>query len=287
MIEVLLFLVALFVLIVGAYTDIRTREVPDWVNFGGIVAGLGIRAAWGFAGNGWAALGFGLFGFVVFFALSIIMYYSRQWGGGDSKLLMAMGALLGLWFSKDNAGVGFLLWVLLAGAGYGIVSNIVLAVMNWKLFLKRYAELFNKVRWANFPVLFVFLLGFAFAVATDDLFFRMLVLFVALIVPVLFYLAIGVKAVENCCMYRKIHPCLLTEGDWIAKPVFYKRRYLCGPKDLGVTKKKIRELRRLGIKQVIVKDGIPFVPSFLMAFLFYLWLGSPLEWFFKVLSQTP
>lgn len=280
MIDALLFLVALVVLAVSAYTDIRTREVPDWVNFGGIVAGLGIRAAWGFGGNGWMELGFGLLGFVVFFALSIIMYYSRQWGGGDSKLLMAMGALLGLWFSKDNAGVGFLLWVLLAGAGYGMVSSISLAVMNWKPFLKMYAELFNKVRWANIPVLLVLLLGFAFAVATDDALLRIIALFVALIVPVIFYLAIGVKAVENCCMYRKIHPSMLTEGDWIAKPVFYKGRYLCGPKDLGVTKEKIRELQRLGIKQVIVKDGVPFVPSFLIAFLFYLWLGSPLEWFF-------
>ncbi len=280
MIDALLLFIALILLVVAAYTDIRTREVPDWVNISGIIAGLGIRALWGLSGNGWSMLGWGLLGFIVFFALSIIMYYAGQWGGGDSKLLMAMGALLGLEFSRTGEGVSFLLWAILAGAGYGLVCSVYLAVRNWKSFVKHYSLLLQAFKWAQLPALLVFVFGIALAIATDDNVLQFLMLSVGLLAPVLLYTAIGVKAVEKCCMYRMVSPDLLTEGDWIAKPVRYKGKYLCGPKDLGITKKQIRELKRLKIKSVLVRDGVPFVPSFLIAFLLSLWFGSPLQWFF-------
>ncbi|MEM4239895.1 MAG: A24 family peptidase [Candidatus Woesearchaeota archaeon] len=278
MIEAVLFSIALALLAIGAYTDIRTREVPDWVNFSGIIIGIGFRALWGASGQSWSQLGYGVLGLIVFFALAIVMYYAGQWGGGDSKLLMAMGALLGFWFSRDNAGLGFLLWALLAGAIYGIAWSIVMAFKNRRLFFHNYAALAKTLSWARLPVLITLVLGIAFAIATNDPLFRMLLLLVALLTPALFYTAIGVKAVEKSCMYRNIPPSLLTEGDWIAKPVYYKGKYICGPKDRGISKKTIKKLQRLGIKKVRVKDGIPFVPSFLLAFILYWIFGSPLMW---------
>ena len=38
----------------------------------------------------------GLFGLIVFVVVGYIMFYAGQWGGGDSKLLMGLGALIGL-----------------------------------------------------------------------------------------------------------------------------------------------------------------------------------------------
>ena len=51
MLEVVLFSVAFVLLVIGAITDIRMREVPDWTNFAGIVAGLGIRLLWSLQTN--------------------------------------------------------------------------------------------------------------------------------------------------------------------------------------------------------------------------------------------
>ena len=277
MLEVVLFSVAFVLLVIGAITDIRMREVPDWTNFAGIVAGLGIRLLWSLQTNDWRVLGWGVLGFVAFFALAILMYYSGQWGGGDSKLLMAMGALFGLEFSLQSAGLTFLLWSLLAGAGYGLVWSIALAVLHWNGFAKQYVKLSRVVRWAHLPVLGVLVLGFAFAIASDDQFFRIIMLVVAISVPVLFYAAIGVKAVEQCCMFKMYPVGRLTEGDWIAKPVRVKGRELCGPKDLGITKEKIQELKRLNVKEVLVKEGIPFAPTFLIAFMLMVLFGSPLS----------
>jgi Flp pilus assembly protein protease CpaA len=279
MLEALLLTIALVLLVVGAYSDIRTREVPDWVNFSGIVAGLGIRAVWGFTENDWSALGWGVLGFVVFFAIAIGMYYTGQWGGGDSKLLMAMGAILGLEFARSSPGISFLIWVVLAGALYGVVCSVYLALKNWKVFSSKYSEIFSTAKRVQIPVLLVLVFGFAFAIATDDVLFRILMLVIALAVPVLFYTAVGIKAVEKCCMYKTIPTSRLTEGDWIARQVKVKGEYICGPKDLGITKEQIAKLKKMKVKEVLVREGIPFVPSFLIAFLLYLWLGNPLRWF--------
>ena len=75
-----------------------------------------------------------------------------------------------------------------------------------------------------------------------------------------------IRAVEHSCMRRLVAPDQLTEGDWIAKDIFYKGKYIVGTKSLGVEKKEIALLKKLYIQQkigkVLVKDGLPFVPSF-------------------------
>ncbi len=280
MLEAVLFAVAGVMLLIGTITDIRTREVPDWLNFAGIAAGIGVRSLWSLSANEWSALLSGVLGFAAFFIIAVLMYYTGQWGGGDSKLMMALGALFGLAFSLDNAAIGFIVWLLFVGAAYGMLWSAVLAVRNWRAFVQRCGMLAKSIRWAHGPVLAVLLFGIAFAIASDDSAMRVLMLVIALAVPVLFYTSIGVKAVEQCCMLRTVRTGQLTEGDWIAKPVHVKGKYVCGPKDLGVTKEKISMLKRLKVKSVMIKEGIPFVPSFLIAFFLLALLGSPLQWFF-------
>ncbi len=280
MLEPVLFSIAFVILSIAAYTDIRTREVPDWLNFAGIIAGLGLRGVWSISTGDWGIVGAGALGFIVFFVIAVLMYYTGQWGGGDSKLLMAMGALLGMELSLQHPAIMFLMWALLAGACYGLLWSAVLAMRNRTVFISTYTKFARAFRWLHVPVLGVFVLGLAFAIATNDAVLRILSLVLALVVPVLSYVALGIKVVEHCCMIKKRTPDQLTEGDWISKQVTYKGRYLCGPKDIGITKEKIRELKKLNIKTVFVKEGIPFTPTFLIGFALSVWLGSPLKWFF-------
>ena len=46
---------------------------------------------------------------------------------------------------------------------------------------------------------------------------------------------------------------------------------ITGPKDLGISKKQIRQLRQYyekgKVKKIAIKEGIPFVPSFLISFI--------------------
>ena len=79
-------------------------------------------------------------------------------------------------------------------------------------------------------------------------------------------------------MIKKIPIEKLTEGDWIVKDVMVDNKRICGPKDLGIEKKQIAQLIKLKqkgkIQNIVIKEGIPFVPSFLIAYIATLLLGN-------------
>jgi hypothetical protein len=70
----------------------------------------------------------------------------------------------------------------------------------------------------------------------------------------------------------------LTEGDWIVKDVIVGGKRICGPKDLGISKPQIEVLLKLKqkgkIRKILVKEGMPFVPVFLISFVISLIWGN-------------
>lgn len=104
---------ALAVLLTAAvFTDLRERRIPNAVTIPGLVAGviLAAVAAGGFPGS---ALG----GVIVAFLVTVPFVALGGVGGGDAKLLTAVGAFVG---------IGGLLSVLL----YGALAGGVLALAN-------------------------------------------------------------------------------------------------------------------------------------------------------------
>jgi len=275
----LIYGVCLFLLIIGTFTDLKVREVPDWLNYSGIFIGLGLRLMWSFYSFDWNYIIEGLVGFGVFFAIACAMFYLGQWGGGDSKMLMALGALLGLKFSFGHITVAFVICLMIVGGLYGFLWSLVLALKNWKRFVPQFKKSIDANK--RFRALFIgfSLVLFVSAIFAQSVFIKFLLIFVALFIPVMDYLILAVKAVENTCMYQRVKTTDLIEGDWIAKDVKVKGKRICGPKDLGIEKSQIRKLIKLKVKSVVVKVGIPFVPSFLLAFLLALWIGNPLAFF--------
>ena len=93
-----------------------------------------------------------------------------------------------------------------------------------------------------------------------------------------FYMWLFVKAIEKVAMLKYVTPDKLTEGDWIAQEVKYKGKVITGPKDLGIEKKQIKKLvslyKKKKLKKILIKEGIPFVPSFLIAFIITIIYGN-------------
>jgi prepilin signal peptidase PulO-like enzyme (type II secretory pathway) len=280
MIESILIFTALAILIMGTFTDFKIREVPDWINYAGMFIGIGLRLIYSTATSNWDFVIAGLLGFGVFYAFALVMFYLGQWGGGDSKMLMALGALLGLEIRPDGMLVSFAVNMLLVGALYGMAWSIYLAVKHRKKFAARAVKVIRSKRYIRSKVVFfVFAMILAvLAFGVQDNFLRISFLIFAIAIIVMFYLWFFVKTVEECCMIKMIPVEKLTEGDWIVKDVKINGKRVCGPKDLGISKeqiKKILSFKKKGkIDEILIKEGMPFIPSFLLAFIVTLIWGN-------------
>ena len=82
-----------------------------------------------------------------------------------------------------------------------------------------------------------------------------------------------VKSVEKSCMYEKISTSKLTEGDWIAEDIYKNKKLFLSKNNIGVTKEQINFIKKIK-KEILVKNGLPFVPSFLIAVIISLILGN-------------
>lgn len=274
--------IAFIVLLIGSYTDLKTREVPDWVNFGLIAIGFGTNIL--FSIVYWKAnfIVNSIVGFSIFFAIAWLMFHTGQWGGGDSKMLMGLGSLIGIdVFSKTFPFLAsFLINILIVGALYGIAWSLSLVLRNRKAFSRSFARILKgkKVALARKMVFIFFIAMVLLAFIPKDNLARMMMLYAAVISALTFYLWLSVRAVEDSCMLRYVSPEKLTEGDWIAKDIRIGGKYIAGPKDLGIEKKQIKKLielyKRRKVKKVLIKEGIPFVPSFLIAFIVTIVFGN-------------
>jgi prepilin signal peptidase PulO-like enzyme (type II secretory pathway) len=273
-------------LLAGSYTDLRTREVPDWVNYGLIFCGFGFALLRTVVYWDISYLIASVIGFCFFWLIAIAMYYTGQWGGGDSKMIMGLGALVGLSIGSIKGMLievpfllNFVIYSLLFGALYGISWTAVLAIRHRKAFRKEYRAL-SKTAMVKKAKLWLIIVAAALlisAIVAGNPYRSMLLILTVLAVLTL-YLFLFVKVVEKTCMFKRLPPQRLTVGDWIAEDVVVDGKHIVGPKDLGIEKHQIEELLSLKSKgkidTVLVKEGIPFVPSFLLAFLACLFIGG-------------
>jgi Flp pilus assembly protein protease CpaA len=277
-------IIVLIALAIGTYTDFKTREVPDWVNKGLIAIGIGLSLLFSAIHSNWNYFLGSLAGFAAFFILAIVMYYSGQWGGGDSKMIMGIGAVIGFNLINFNLRESFLLIflfnLLITGAVYGLLWSIALSIKNFKKLVKEFKKTSRKKGVIKIKKLLII---FSLLVLIVILFVNQrsleLILFLLLLfVVTLFYMWIYIKAVENVCMLKYVTPDKLTEGDWIAKNIKVNKKVVAGPKDLGIEKKQINQLvkfyKQRKLKKVLIKEGIPFVPSFFIAYIVSLFFGN-------------
>ena len=128
--HILVLVIALVCL--AMYSDLRWRKIPNCLTLPAIALGFVLN----FVGNGWNGLLFALIGFLVGMGLLMLPYLLGGMGGGDVKLMGALGALLG-----SHAVINVFLYTSLIGGMIAIAvaianRNLIEMLKRIVLFLK-------------------------------------------------------------------------------------------------------------------------------------------------------
>lgn len=277
-----IFVLTGFFLLIASLSDLKSREVPDWLSFSLISVGLGSSILYALIFAEWRPLAYSVLGFAACWIIGLLMFYSGQWGGGDAKLIMGLGSVLGLSWHGFPVLVTFLVLTMVAGAVYGIAYGFFLMAKHWTVFkegLKKFMASPKVVLSRRFVLIFALFL--AVSALWLPLVMRFLMWCFVVLALIGYYLVLLMKVLEKTCLIKELPVSKLTEGDWIFKEVKVKGNRICGPKDLGISLSQIAQLKKLKVKKVWVKEGIPFVPSFFLAYLLTLWKSAWfLSWFF-------
>jgi len=258
-----LFLIILAIVwIIGAILqDLKRREVDNVWNFSLIAFALGYRAAVSvFANDYWFILN-GLIGLLIFLILGNLFYYLRFFAGGDAKLVIALGTILPLsydWIINFKIFGFFILFFLLSGAIYVLCWSFYLVILHFKKFKPEF-----KKQAKNYKIMLLFGVGFAILgiiLGFLDAIFIYLGI-VILLFPLLFIFA---KSVEESCLIRELNPKQITEGDWLYRDIIVHGKKIKANWE-GVSRKDLELIRKYSKKKILIKQGIPFTPSFLFS----------------------
>ncbi|QOY91054.1 A24 family peptidase [Paludibaculum fermentans] len=96
------------VVLIAAACDIRSRNIPNWLSLGGVLIGLALHPYLA----GWTGLKFSAGGLGLAVLMFVPLFVLRWLGGGDVKLMAAVGALAG----AGNLFIIFIMDAILGGA---------------------------------------------------------------------------------------------------------------------------------------------------------------------------
>jgi len=256
--------VAFIGLALASWFDLRTREIPDYVNYSLLLLGLVLRLAWWLLHENFID-GFFLFisailAGVIVFVITYVMYLLGQWGGGDTKLMLACAALLSSFPQRTSFLLSFVMNLVIFMVAYPIVYLGVIGLKNRKKLLKK-----NGARVLAFLVsccasVLILLVSLRYALISA-------LLFLMGLTPLLI-------RVEKSFLHKKVKPSELTEGDWLVKPVRVGEEIIkC--RGVGLTKSDLKKLKKHKAR-VWIKLGVPLAPAFLLAFITTLLLKEAL-----------
>ncbi len=284
--DILLISIAIAWLFAACITDIKKREVPNWLSFSLITIAFAIRVLASVLEKQFFYLFYALIAFGIFFFLVNLFYRIKFFGGGDAKLLLALAVVLattpffvksfvfpfsfGINELKEPFLLTFFVNALTLGSVYGLAAALFFTLKNKKKFINEFKKESKKRHFKTFKVCsWIFTL---FCLILSFFFWNFLIFFfIFLILP---YLFVFIRAAENIGMIKKIKVTKLSEGDWLVKAVRIKNKIIKAGYE-GLSNQDITAIKRAKKhKYVLIKQGLPFVPVFLVALLASLFFGN-------------
>jgi len=276
MLDFILLTITLIILILATISDIKTREIPDFLTYSliFIVVSLNLLNSIIYKNTNYLILIY-LFIFII---IANILYYVRFWGGGDSKLIIGLSLVfinypkLLINYFQPSLPYPFLITyfinLALTAFIYGLIFSIVLAIKNKDKFKKEFLTLLPKYKTLR-------IITITLTTITITAFYITKIQPLILLIILIFfhpYILIFVKATENSSLIKLVHPKKITEGDLLAENIKINNQ-IYSKKSLGLEKYQIQQLIKRN-KLVLIKYGIPFAPVFLISTIISLIFGN-------------
>ncbi|MDI6736993.1 MAG: A24 family peptidase [Nanoarchaeota archaeon] len=274
---IILVILALLVLLIATYTDFKTGEIPDWLSYGFMISALGIRLMHSIIYSDWLYTLYGIMGFAAMYAFSILIYYSRQWGGGDAKIAMGLGAAFA---TPPFAYFGSAPYLLALSANIFIAGGVYGLLWSFYVFAKRFKASMSAVKQEITERMGIYIFGIALAVIAlgaavlSSGITSVMLFYAAIVIFAYFALFMFIKGAEKAGMYEKVPVSRLTEGDWAAESIKIRGKAICSAKDPGLTLEQIKALKKAKVKSLLVKRGIKFLIAILAGTLITLAYGD-------------
>ncbi len=261
--------------IVATIFDFCIREIPDWLNFSLLAITLFASTVYSIIHSTLLIVA-SLATLAICVMIAYLAYYARIFGGGDAKLMIALGPLLPFIAISKQAQPKqvlnsiaystelFFSNLLLIAAIYGLTAMLVLTIKYKKKIVGLIKQDLKKKQ--NRIVFIVYLLTAMFGLILSIYYLASINYFefiLSLIIFVLPILLVCVKAVDKC-MVKSVSVDKLTEGDVLAERIKLGKKVL-KPDWQGLSNSEIKLLKKHKIKKVKIKYGIPFAVVFLLA----------------------
>ena len=276
--ESILLLVAFVGSTLAGIIDLKTTEIPDKIPY--VMMGIGIIGnlvksylVWSYTP---IALSF-LVG-LLFLGFGFLLYYTGQWGGGDAKILSAVGFLLPQFSSAKTFfpfPVSFFFNVFFVGAFYMIGYIVVMTLMNRKIISRFVDDIKSKIKELVFlnvcVIIFLVIFGLFTTKHLQIITLHEMFIFGLVVIAMtfgMFTLWRFGKTVEEIGFKKRIKVSELREGDVLNDSKVWE----------GLTKKQIKKLQKSEKKYVVIKEGVRFAPAFPLALLITILFGDIIFW---------
>lgn len=266
---------------IAAIWDLKTTEVPDQLPYAMIAIALLLFGYQSFVEWNYKPILYSAVAGLGFLAFGYVMYYLGQWGGADAWILSAIGFLLPFGYTQTMFPfpISFLFNLFLVGAAYMIVYAAVFALMNKKIIFQFTKELKanSKLTLIGLTGLFIVLLlvnwyvSKTFLSTVNPSMILVNSLFPLGLTVFLFLIWRFAHAVEEYGFKKKIPLSKLKIGDMLLEE----------KKLVGITKEQLSKIKKSGKRYVMIKEGVRFGPSFIIALAFTLYFGDAILLFLR------
>jgi len=270
--------IAITLLCVASYFDLKTGEIPDEISLG--LLGLSIFFSLLFSLLNWNfnivlwSVAYGIF----FFLFGYLSFYFGELGGGDVKLLAGIGSALGflerlnLFNTMLPVAIDFLINLGLVTIPYSICYALFLTIRK-PMVIERF---FDEIK--RLENLFMIFLSGVISIFLAAIGFPIFLFFF----PFLVILTIFFKTLETHVLEKEVSIEQLREGDLLAEDVIIDNKTIIAMKDarLGLEIEQIEMLKKLKqegkLEKIKIKEGMKFAPALGLAFILTVYFDETL-----------